>query len=104
MLGGNMLNNIFHIDKSEDINFNSDVYKLFSQVNYDKTIESLNNHLHNIYDEISYLRLDDSKCQIELHKKNEKMRIIFQVNKLDCYGKLIYQFIYKKVSYINAGQ
>jgi hypothetical protein len=97
MLSGNMLNNIFNISKKEDIDFECDIYKLYSQTSYEKTIELLNNHLHDFYTEISYIRIDDSKCQIDLQNKNEKLKLIFQVNRIDSSGRLLYQFSYKKV-------
>jgi hypothetical protein len=97
ILAGNSLNSIFDIYKQQILNYENEIFKFYSKTTYEKSIELLNNNFHDIFSDISYRVLDDSKCQIELFKKLEKLKIIFQANKLDSMGKMLYQISYKKV-------
>jgi hypothetical protein len=85
------------INKRDLMIFNRDNYKFYSQLSFENSIEILNNFFNKLYSDVNYCNQDESKCFIELYHRGQKLKITFQVNKLDSSEKMIYQIIHKKV-------
>ncbi len=100
MLTGNCLSNIFDSKEKETKLLNKEVYKFLSSLNYEMTIDCINNYFANFINNSSIVPIENGKYQIDLlTKQNDRLRIQYQSYKLNSKGKFMYILSYKKVNY-----
>jgi hypothetical protein len=105
MITGNCLSNIIETNDKENKFPSKDTYKFLSTLNYDMTVDNINNFFTNNINNLSIIPVDHGKYHIDLMiKQNERLKMQYQAYKLDNKGKFMYILSFKKVNIINIGE
>ena len=96
ILVGNNISNIFNINK-EPIN-NKECCRFYSIVDYDNTIDYINNYFISNYKNTLFIKLENNKCIIDIIvREYDHLSLIYSSYRLNKFGKFIYFLSLKKV-------
>ena len=99
---GNNISNIFFINKES--NNIKECYKFYSIIDYNKTIDQINNFFKYNFNETNFIKLNNQKYIIDIMSQdNQLLSIIFYSFRLNNSGKFIYFISFKKVLILKIG-